>query len=248
MIAFQGRNGCCLSLMCLGGDSKGTYSFYQLLFAKAFPLPAENFLRDSLLLLLFSLPSYSTLAGEAPNNPSGVPLVVLPPPAPSEWPKEKLFPTAIANASLPPASLPDCYLSSEEVISILDEDTHQYEGTSKQPILNKDPTVTGPTEPPPVHKGKSPVVSETSEYDELIASFQGKNLSSNYPFIPKWNLTDKTRLSQQEVVAEFSHHAFLKGTVSEMEAFTDDQKIDSMEFAYAKTPFSSLQGLTTFVV
>ncbi|CAH1417658.1 unnamed protein product [Lactuca virosa] len=97
--------------------------------------------------------------------------------------------------------------SSEEVISILDDDTHQSKGiprASKQPVLNKVPTGVGPTEPPLVQKGKSPTASETSDYDNLIASFQGKNISSNNLFIPKWNLTNESHLSQQEVAATLS--------------------------------------------
>ncbi|CAH1444650.1 unnamed protein product [Lactuca virosa] len=115
--------------------------------------------------------------------------------------------------------------SSEEVISILDDNTHRSEGLqgdSKQPIMNKDSIGDGLTGPPSVHRSKSPTALETYDYDDLIASFQGNNLSFNNVFIPKWNLTDESRLSQQEVVVEFLRHVFPKGTVSEMEAFTDD--------------------------
>lgn len=115
--------------------------------------------------------------------------------------------------------------SSEEVISILDENTSQSEGIqgeSKQPIMNKDSIRDGPTGPPSVHRSQSLAALETYDYDDLIASFQVNNLSFKHLFILKWNLTDESCLSQQEVVIEFSRHVFSKGTVSEMEAFTDD--------------------------
>ncbi|CAI9278540.1 unnamed protein product [Lactuca saligna] len=85
--------------------------------------------------------------------------------------------------------------------------------------MNKGPAGTRPTEPTPVYKGKSPAVLKTSNYDDLIDNFQ---VAAEF--------------------AEFSRHVFPKGTVSEMEAFTDDQTVGFMEFAYAQSSFFFTAG------
>lgn len=72
-----------------------------------------------------------------------------------------------------------------------------------------------------------------SDYDDLIASLQGKNSSYSNFFIPKWNLIDGSRISRQEVAIEFSHHAFLMETIIEMESFLDVQTVDFLEFAFS---------------
>ncbi|CAI9292785.1 unnamed protein product [Lactuca saligna] len=126
--------------------------------------------------------------------------------------------------------------SNEEVIRILDEDTHRYEGIEglpKQPDADKDLYKTFPKQPAIAPQIKSPTASEMFDYDDLISSFEGKNLSTNNIFVTNWNLTDDSRLSNKDVVAEFSHHAFPKGNVSEMEAFSDDQTVEFMEFSSA---------------
>ncbi|CAI9279154.1 unnamed protein product [Lactuca saligna] len=110
---------------------------------------------------------------------------------------------------------------NEEVISIIDDATHQSEGiqgASKQPIV------------------------EMYDYDDPIASFQGKILATNKVFVPKWNLNHDSRISNHEVAAEFSHHDFPKDIVYKMEAFSDDQTIDIMEFSSTWIAFCSIVG------
>ncbi|CAH1451275.1 unnamed protein product [Lactuca virosa] len=82
----------------------------------------------------------------------------------------------------------------------------------------------------------------TCDFLDEEVRFQGKNLLSNNIFIPKWNLTDESLLSQQEVAGEFSRHVFPKRTITEMEAFTEDLRIDFMEFPYAQNDFFLTAG------
>ncbi|CAH1415462.1 unnamed protein product [Lactuca virosa] len=116
------------------------------------------------------------------------------------------------------------------------------QGAPKQPSFDKGPSGTIPEQIPLSNQTKSPAASEMSDYDDLIAGLQGKNPSSNNIFVPKWNLTNQSRISSREVAMEFSCHAFPKESIVEMEAFTNDQTIDFMEFPSAQSAFLLAAG------
>ncbi|CAH1425546.1 unnamed protein product [Lactuca virosa] len=131
--------------------------------------------------------------------------------------------------------------SSEEVICILFYDIHHSEGIkweSKQPIMNKDSIEDGPTGALLVHRGKSPTALETSDYDDLISSFEGKNISSNNLFIPKWNLTDESCLAQQEVSMSSHVLFFLRELFLRWKPLLMIKQLISWNLLLLKFPFS----------
>lgn len=83
-----------------------------------------------------------------------------------------------------------------------------------------------------------------SEYDDLIVGLQGKNPSSNNIFSPRWNLAYESRISGQEVVMEFSRHAFHKETVAEMDLQMNRWLI-SWSLPLPKVPFFLMLELIT---
>ncbi|CAH1447860.1 unnamed protein product [Lactuca virosa] len=138
--------------------------------------------------------------------------------------------------------------SGEEVINIHDDDIHQSEwvqGASKKPTVDKDPSETTPAQCTLSNQTKSFAASEMSDYDDHIFGIQCKNHSSNKIFAPKWNLTDESRISSQEVTVEFSHHAFPKENVAELEAFWMNGRLTLWILILPKAPSSFVMELGT---
>lgn len=126
--------------------------------------------------------------------------------------------------------------SGGEVISIQDDNTHHSEGVLgvfEQPIVDDNPSKITPMQLPLSNQPKSPTTSDMCDYNNLIACLQGEDPSSSIIFIPIWNLTDESCISNHEVVAEFSHHVLPKETVVEMDAFLYEHVVEFIEFAFS---------------
>lgn len=66
-----------------GWRFQGDFQFRPISICESLPLPSRKFSQGFTSISVL-MPSYSTPIGEAPGNPSGVSLVMLPPPAPYE--------------------------------------------------------------------------------------------------------------------------------------------------------------------